>query len=117
MKIKVKIISKNEFQKWIKSSNTFAKSLIQPQNALKQFNGLSSKQRNSIKQLCSYYDRIRNLKIPKEERNSESFFMSVLVDTHIIATEFNIDPLTVVMCINCPCKFDQTIFVTPVSKF
>ena len=46
MKIKVKIISKNEFQKWIKSSNTFAKSLIQPQNALKQFNGLSSKQRN-----------------------------------------------------------------------
>ena len=111
MKIKVKIISKNEFQKWIKSSNKFAKSLIQPQNALKQFNGLSSKQRNSIKQLYAYYNRIRNLKIPKEERNSENILISVLVDIHIIATEFNIDPLTVVMCINCPCKFDQTIFV------
>ena len=49
MKIKVKVISNDEFTKWIEVSNMFANSLIQPQNALEQFNRLNSKQRNSIK--------------------------------------------------------------------
>ena len=38
MKIKVKVISNDEFTKWIEVSNMFANSLIQPQNALEQFN-------------------------------------------------------------------------------
>lgn len=111
MKINVKPISKKEFEKWIEVSNVLAKSLIQPQNALEQFNGLSTKQRNSIKRLYEYYDRIRNQKIPEEERNSENYYMDILVDTHIIATEFDIDPLTAVMCVKPPCKANERVAV------
>ena len=31
----------------------------------------------------------------------------VMVDAHIIATEYNIDPLTVMMCLNAPCKNNE----------
>lgn len=111
MKIKVKVISNDEFTKWIEVSNMFANSLIQPQNALEQFNRLNSKQRNSIKRSYEYYDSIRNIEIPKEDRDSESYYMDVLVDTHIIATEFDIDPLTAIMCVKAPCKPNEKVVV------
>ncbi len=34
-----------------------------------------------------------------------------MVDAHIVATEFDIDPLTVVMCINPPCKLNERVYV------
>ena len=35
-----------------------------------------------------------------------------MVDAHIIATEFNIDSLTAVMCIHPPCKNNEQIYFT-----
>lgn len=103
MKNKIIIKSKSEFKKWIDISNLFAKSLISPNEALKQFNRLNSSQRIKIKQSFDEYDRIRRIKIPKGE-NDSAWTLSVMVDSHIIATEFDINPLTAVMCIDPVCK-------------
>lgn len=37
--------------------------------------------------------------------------MDVLVDTHIIATEFDIDPLTAIMCVKPPCKANERVAI------
>ncbi len=108
MKNKVIIKSKREFEKWIYISNLFAKSLISPNEALKQFNNLSSSQKRKIKQSFDKYDKLRRIKIPKGEVDS-AWELSVMVDAHIIATEFNIDPLTVVMCLDSICKPNEKV--------
>ena len=108
MKNRVIIKPKREFIKWISISNLFAKSMISPNDALKQFNGLNSTQRIKIKQSFDEYDKTRRNKIPKGETDS-AWELSVMVDAHIIATEFGIDPLTAVMCISSPCKPNERI--------
>lgn len=91
MKNKTIIKPKNEFVKWISIANLFAKSRISPNNALKQFNNLNSTQRIKIKQLFEEYDKIRRIKIPQGEVDF-AWELSVMVDAHIIATDFDIDP-------------------------
>lgn len=108
MKNKVIIKPKNEFIKWISISNLFAKSLISPNDALKQFNGLNAMQRIKIKQAFDECDKTRRIKIPKGEADS-SWELSVMVDAHIIATEFNVDPLAAVMCITPVCKANERV--------
>ena len=65
--------------------------------------------RNSIKRAFALYDDVRRKKIPKGE--AAAWETSVMVDAHIVATEFDIDPLTVVMCINPPCKLNKRVYV------
>ena len=108
MKNKIIIKSKEEFMKWICISNLFAKSLISPIIALKQFNGLNATQRIKIKQSFDKCDKTRRIKIPKGETDS-AWELSVMVDSHIIATEFDIDPLTAVMCITPVCKANEQV--------
>ena len=50
-------------------------------------------------------------KIPKDEIDT-IWEISIMVDAHIIATEFNIDSLTAVMCIHPPCKNNEQIYFT-----
>lgn len=108
MKNKIIIKPKSEFIKWISISNLFAKSLISPNDALKQFNGLNAMQRIKIKQSFDECDKTRRIKIPKGEADS-AWELSVMVDAHIIATEFNIDPLAAVMCITPACKANERV--------
>lgn len=108
MKSKVIIKPKSEFVKWISFSNLFAKSLISPSDALKQFNGLNATQRIKIKQAFDECDKTRRLKIPRGEADS-AWELSVMVDAHIIATEFNIDPLAAVMCITPACMANERV--------
>lgn len=110
MKNKVVFISQGDFLKWTAISNMFAKSRIKPMAALKQFNSLSAKQRIDIKKTSEEYDQKRRMIIPKDE-NSLAWEISVMVDAHIIATEYDIDPLTVMMCIDPPCKNDKRVIV------
>lgn len=56
------------------------------------------------------YDQKRRIKIPKGEIDS-AWTISVMVDAHIIATEYNVDPLTVIMCLNSPCKINERIVI------
>lgn len=105
-----KFISKTDFQNWVYISNLFAKSLLPAKEALKQFNLLDAKQRIAVKQDFDLYDNIRREKIPKGEGDS-AWELSVMVDAHIIATEYGIDPLTAVLCLKPPCKVNERVFV------
>lgn len=78
--------------------------------ALKQFNSLSAVQRACIKKTFEEYEQKRKNKIPKGEMDS-AWQISVMVDSHIIATEYNIDPLTVIMCLNPICRDNEKIIV------
>lgn len=113
MKNKVIIKPKADFLKWITVSNLFAKSRISPQEALNQFNSLDAKQRIEIKKSFQRYDELcrntlsrENLPKDESENTRETFIM---VNAHIIATEYDIDPLTVVMCANPICRNNERI--------
>ena len=110
MKTKYKIILQKDALKWYNISNCFAKSLYPFSDAVKQFNKLSINDRNNIRRLYSKYDEIRRNKIPNGESDA-AWLTCVMVDSNIIATEFDIDPLTAVMCINPPCKINEKIVI------
>lgn len=110
MKNKVVFKQKSEFVKWVTISNLLAKSLLPPNVALRQFNTLTPAQRKAIANEFAGYDKIRRTKIPKGETDS-AWEISVMVDAHIIATEFDIDPLTAVMCLKPLCKANESIFI------
>lgn len=110
MKNKYKIISKIDCEKWINVSNLLAKSLIDHNEALRQFNTLSTNKRVTIQKTFQEYDNIRRKKIPTNEVEN-AWEISVMVDAHIIATENDIDPLTVIMCINAPCKVNEHLLL------
>ena len=90
MKNKIVFKSQKDFVKWVTVSNMFAKSRIMPMVALKQFNSLKANQRTNIKKAFEEYDQKRRIKIPKGEIDS-AWTISVMVDAHIIATEYNVD--------------------------
>lgn len=108
MKSRIVIQPKRAFDEWLRVSNIFAKSLIAPNEALKQFNGLDAVQRVKIKRAFDKCDKIRSKKIPIGDKLA--WELSVMVDAHIIATEFNIDPLTAVMCMSPACKANERVF-------
>ena len=110
MKNKVVFISHKDFKKWVAVANILAKSRINPIVALKQFNLLDANQRVNIKKVFEEYDEKRRIKIPKDEIKS-MWETLVMVDAHIIATEYNSDPLTVMMCLNAPCKINEKIVI------
>ena len=109
MKTKYVIKSKNEFEHWLKVGNIFARSICNPHTILKQYNALIPDLRRQIKNKFLICDEIRRTKIPNTE--DEAWFMGVMVDAHIIGTEYNIDPLTVILCINPICKANEKIIV------
>lgn len=109
MRNKIIFKPKSEFIKWIKISNLFAKSMISSSDALKQFNELNATQRIKIKQAFDECDKTRRQKIPIGEADS-AWELSVMVDAHIIATEYNIDPLVAMMCITPPCKANERVY-------
>lgn len=109
MKNKYVIINKSNADKWFFSANIFAKSLCPHEVALKQFNQLDAKKRIEIKKQFDIYDDIRRKNMPN--RDEKAYFISVMVDANIIATEFDIDPLTAILCVSPPCKPNECILV------
>lgn len=77
---------------------------------LKQYNNLTASQRTAIKKQFSEYDDIRRQKIPKEE-NTYAWEIGIMVDANILACEYDVDPLTVVLCINPICRPNEKIMV------
>lgn len=110
MKNRVVFLSKDNAEKWFAIANAFAKSLCPFSTALQQFNGLSAADRKRIKRLFEECDSIRRKKIPEKEKE-DAWVLTVMVDAHIIATEYNIDPLAVVLSLNAPCKYGERIIV------
>lgn len=104
------IKSKHDFQKWIRIGNIFAKSLCPVEEVLKQYNSLSAAQRQNIKKRFLKCDQIRSKKIRKDESIS-AWEIGIMVDANIIACEYDIDPLTAVLCTNPLCKANEKIIV------
>lgn len=109
MKSKYVIINKSKAENWFLTANMFAKSLCPYEIALKQFNQLDAKKRVEIKKQFDIYDNIRRKNITKGEE--ATYFTSVMVDANIIATEFDINPLTAILCINSPCKPNERVVI------
>ena len=109
MKDKYVFKSKKDFKNWIIIGNVFAKSLCPVQEVLKQYNGLSASQRLSIKKQFLECDNIRRKKI--QEADLSAWEIGIMVDAHIIACEYNIDPLTAVLCINPICKPNAKVII------
>ena len=111
MKTKTVIINDSKAYQWCTIANLFARSQFPFNQAIKQFNQLSSNERIEIKKKIEKYDEIRRMKIPRGEQNEEIWFMNFLVDLHIVATEYDIDPLTVALCIDPPCRIFEKVVV------
>ena len=104
------IKSKEEVVRWIEMSNLFAKSLILAKDALEDFNKLSAEDRVAIRKELVKYDELRRKKIPVGEADIQ-WELSVMVDAHIIAADYNTNPLVVIMCLYPLCKSNETLIV------
>lgn len=109
MKNKIVFIGKEQASRWISIANIFARSQCQSNTALQQFNRLSPKDRQEIKSRFETCDKVRKTKIPKED--DDAWLLGIMVDAHIIATIFDVDPLTATMCLSAPCKPNEQIIV------
>ena len=109
-KNKVVIKNRKEVLKWIETVNMIARSLLSNREALNGFNSISESNRIRIRDKCKKYDEVRRKKIPERDVNKDTWSISVMVDAHIIATEYGIDPLVVLMCVAPLCKDNEVIF-------
>jgi len=107
MRNKVVIKSKKEVHKWIEISNLFAKSLCEHNVALNQYNKLSQIERCNIKREFQKCDEIRRKKIPTGD--GDEWLIGIMVDAHLLANEFGVDPLTIVMCVNSISKPNEKV--------
>lgn len=109
MKVKFVIKSKKDISKWFDISNTMAQSMCDSKTVISQFNSLSPSDKINIKNRFNKCDEIRRTKIPNTDQ--EAWLLGIMVDAHIIAYEYNIDPLTAVLCANPICKPNEKVFV------
>ena len=109
MKIKYITMSKSKFLTLLKQYNLLDKSLCPYNIVLHQFNLLSPQMRQEIKIKFEFCDKIRKTKIPSNDGNA--LLICIMVDAHIIACEYDIDPLTAIMCVNLPCKINERILI------
>jgi hypothetical protein len=108
VKKKIKFLTPNDASKWYCIANMFAKSLLPQKEAISQYNSLTPTQRNEIAQKFQTYDKLRRTRITASDENAESRWeTSIMVDAHIIAAEYDIDPITVIMCFKAPCKNNE----------
>ena len=109
MKINVSFKNKKEVSKWISVCNLMAKSMCDHKIAISQFNSLSPSDRITIKKRLSECDELRKTKIPNTEQ--DAWIIGIMVDAHIIAYDYDIDPLTVLLCVNPICKPNEKLIV------
>ena len=110
---KNRFVSKNEVQKWYGIANLFAKSYLSMNEAVYTYNMLGSQNRKEIQISLKTLDeqRKRVLKnVGTEEANSR-YCASVFVDSHIIATEYDTDPVVVLMCVQPPCPISDRVVI------
>ena len=106
-KPKKKKISKRGFhsggnvQNKYTTANLFEPGRLSKYEAIQEFNKLSSQDKLNIRRAWESLEKQRKIilqDVSKEERE-QYYFNSVLVDSHIVATEYNTDPVLVLMCI------------------
>lgn len=111
---KVVFISPPEAEKWYAISNIFARSLLSCREAVTAFNELPTRSREEIKKRFSEFDKNRNVITRYESTEDERkhhFNISLFVDAHVAAVEYDTDPVVVLMCISPPCRLSQKVYV------
>ena len=111
---KVVFLTQSEAEKWYLISNLFAQSLLSSTEAIQEYNKLTVAQRKGIKKRISDFDSLRNRALVDEHSKEDlehHYLISVLVDSHIVATEYDTDPIVVLMCVSPPCKLSQRVIV------
>lgn len=109
-KIKHITLSKTKIEGLLFSCKTMSESLEDPKVIIHQFNMLTPKQRSAI--LTEHIQRETKLKADLFPDNDENMYLTcTMVNLHIIATKYNIDPATVCMCIARPCKNHEKILI------
>lgn len=112
MKKRIKFLTLNDASKWYGIANMFAKSLLPQKEAISQYNRLTPTQRSKIAQQFQIYDKLRRTRITANDEAAESRWeTSIMVDAHIIAAEYDIDPVTVIMCFKAPCKNSENVLI------
>lgn len=99
-RIAFKYVSRTDFHKFSDCYRALSKSIMNDNDIVRQFNRIPYHIRTRV---CS---RIKTLQVEREREVDQQFVLSV-VDIHIIAGEFNIDP-AVVCCVgtdNCKNEF------------
>lgn len=109
MKNKIVVKSRKEVYTWLDICNSFAKSLSEYDVALRQYNRLTSIERHTVKRKFQECDEIRRKKIPSGD--GEAWITGIMVDAHLLANDYNVDPLTIVMCMNPLSKPNEKILV------
>ena len=106
-------ISRDKAEKWYGGANFLACSLLSMEEAIHGFNKLSSKDRFDIQNAWKTLDEQRRiiLKDVDKEEGERSYFDLVFVDTHIIATNYNTDPVVAAMCVSSPYSLLNKIVV------
>jgi hypothetical protein len=88
---------------------TLSESLENHNVIIGQFNSLTPTQRTTIKNEWSKLESILKSKV--DHHNDDMYLTCIMVNLNIIATKYNIDPATICMCINPPCKANCKILV------
>jgi len=109
MKTKFVIKSKKDVFNWFDVCNLLAKSMCDYSTVLSQFNSLNPSDRITIKNRLDKCDEVRRKKVPCTEQ--EEWIIGIMVDANIIACEYNVDPLTVMLCVKPICKANERIIV------
>lgn len=114
--MKTVLITKAEAVKWYEIANIFAKSSVPLSDAIREYNRLSVSQKLGIKKEFEGFDILRGVgmdsSVPFTEKENH-WIISVMVDSHIVATEYDTYPVVVLMCIKPPRRLDQHIFIKP----
>lgn len=90
-RITFKHVTRSEFHKFAECYRTLSKSIMSDNDVVLQFNRVPFHLRT---QICN---RIKELQVEREREPNQQFVLNI-VDIHIIAEEFNIDP-AVVCCV------------------
>lgn len=108
-KVKYRRITRGEFNTIISLCKAVSSSLADTNIIIKQFNILTSSQRSFI--IKEYNQREDILKKQIFTKNDDLYSVCLIVNLHIIASKYNIDPATIALCISKLCKENEKILV------
>ena len=111
--LKTYLLSSSNAQNWYASANFFAYSQLSMHEAISEFNKLSPEDRLNIKKALESLDKQRMIVFQglSKDEVDQYYYDAVFVDSHIVATDYNTDPVVVLMCIKPPCSLLNKVVV------
>lgn len=108
-KMKFAKVRKNEMLQALVTYQIISHSLQDGKTIIKEFNDLSFIQRKEIAREYTEKEEILRKQIVTQDE--DLYLTCSLVNLHIIASKYNVDPSTVCMCISPICKLNEKIII------